>query len=439
MMVFGVLCALMVVLAAGFVFWSSFSHKRDQGVDREGLVLDLFNEHLEGLDQQKQLGEIDDAQYRQLVHELEQSLLEDIPHSTTAGGTGGVGLLVVAGLLLPVLAAVFYWYQGAIEDVAIVEVRDTYFQQGALAAQSGDSSTPVALEALITSLESRLERRPDNTGNRYLLARSYMQQSQYMKAASQYIQLIQQEEALSEESGESRVPANIVGELAQAVFLAAGNQVTPEVQQLTEKALALDPNETTSLGLAGIGAFEQQNYVAAISYWGRAVQLLGPASNAAMSLRAGMARAQELMAKGGQEAGNEQADDSSGVGVASGGAESKVASAKLEVRVAVAPTVTASSNDTVFVYARAWQGAKLPLAIARLKVSDLPASVTLDEGMAMAPGMSITSVAELEVVARISKSGDPVAKSGDWQAGEGPIVLIDQLEPVQLLVESQLP
>ncbi|MGH1373455.1 MAG: c-type cytochrome biogenesis protein CcmI [Cellvibrionaceae bacterium] len=431
MMVFGALCALMVVVAAVFVVWPSLRAKHEDGIDRQGLVLDLFNEHLAGLGQQKARGEIDDSQYQQLVHELEQSLLEDIPDDQVGSGRGGVALLIAAGVLLPLVAASFYWYRGAIEDVAIVEIRDAYFEQGAMATQAGEDSTPVALEALIDSLEARLEKRPDNTGNRYLLARSYMQQSQYMKAASQYIALIQQEEALSAETGQSRVSANVVGELAQAVFLAAGNRVTPEVIQLTEKALSIDPNETTSLGLAGIAAFEKQNYSEAISHWGRAVQLMGPASNAAMSLRAGMARAQELMA---ESAGSALSDGSGGASE-----DGEIASASLEVSVALAPGVDALPGDTVFVYARAWQGAKVPLAIARLTVSDLPALIRLDESMAMAPTMTISSAAKLEVIARISSSGDPVAKAGDWQVAAGPIVLAEQDKPVPLVVESQLP
>lgn len=438
MMVFTALCVLMVIFALAFVFWPSFKSSQDAGIDRQGLVLDLFNEHLAGLDQQKARGEIDEQQYQQLTRELEQSLLEDVPQGNVSTGKGGISILIAAGLALPVVALFFYWSYGAIDDVEIVEIRDLYFQQGALAAQTGDSSTPVALQTLVESLEARLKHRPDNTGNRYLLARSYMQQSLYMKAAAQYIELIQLEEALAAESGEARVPANIIGELAQAVFLAAGNQVTPEVKQLTEKALALDPNETTSLGLAGIGAFEQADYPGALRYWGRAVQLLGPASNAAMSLRAGMSRAQQLMS----EEGVGKADLSV-TNANTGSEDDKAHSApqvtSLGVRVSLSSLVSAAPTDTVFVYARAWQGAKVPLAIARLKVSDLPTSVTLDESMAMAPGMTITSVSQLELVARISASGDPIAKSGDWQASAGPVALTEELEPVVLVVQSKLP
>jgi cytochrome c-type biogenesis protein CcmH len=429
MMLFWIAASVMTVLAVAFVFWPMLRGGGSAGPDRQALVLDLFNEHLVALDKQRANGEVDETQYLQLKQELEASLLEDAPLQVgTKAGTGRA-LLWAAGLALPLLALVFYWERGAIDDVEIVQVRDAYFEQGAQAAKSGAMETPVALEVLVEGLESRLQQKPDNTGNRYLLARSYMQQSEYVKAAAQYIQIIEQEEASDDGAGESRVPANIVGELAQAVFLAAGNRVTPEVQQLTEKALALDPNETTSLGLAGIGAFERQDYQGALQYWGRAVQLLGPSSNAAMSLRAGMARAQALITDGAPQA--EQ------VSQAPAGADGELPS--MQVSVTVADGVQLDAGATVFIYARAWQGAKLPLAIQRLKVSQLPALVTLDESMAMAPGMTLSSVAALEVVARVSSTGDPMANSGDWQASIGPVELSSLGGPIELVVNHQIP
>jgi len=429
MMLFWIVAGVMTLLAVAFVLWPLLRGARSMGPDRQALVLDLFNEHLTALEKQRANADVDEAQYQQLKQELEVSLLEDIPAQSGAKAHSGRALLWGAGLLLPLMALAFYWDRGAIDDVEIVEVRDAYFEQGALAAQDGIMATPVALDTLVAGLESRLQHKPDNTGNRYLLARSYMQQSEYLKAAAQYIQLIEQEEALVDGVGEARAPANIVGELAQAVFLAAGNRFTPEVQQLTEKALAQDPNETTSLGLAGIGAFEQGDYHAALQHWGRAVQLLGPSSNAAMSLRAGMARAQELVSESGSKVA--AADQPPAA------EEGQVAS--IQVSVALASKVSADADSVVFVYARAWQGAKLPLAITRLKVSQLPALVTLDESMAMAPGMTLSSVAALEVVARVSSTGDPMASSGDWQASKGPVALSGLNAPIELIVNSQIP
>jgi len=72
------------------------------------------------------------------------------------------------------------------------------------------------------------------------------------------------------------------------------------------------------------------------------------------------------------------------------------------------------SSHAVFVYARASNGPPMPLAVARLTVADLPATVTLDESMSMIPNMTIAAFPNVTVGARISKSGDPVGQSGDW-------------------------
>ncbi|HMW72382.1 MAG TPA: c-type cytochrome biogenesis protein CcmI, partial [Cellvibrionaceae bacterium] len=84
------------------------------------------------------------------------------------------------------------------------------------------------------------------------------------------------------------------------------------------------------------------------------------------------------------------------------------------------------------------QGAKMPLAIAKFPVGELPKTVRLDKSMAMAPGMDLTSAPQLEVVARVSKSGSPMAAPGDWQAAQGPLTLAEVKAPLALVIESQI-
>ncbi len=428
---FWVFAVVMALLAVGFVVWPLWRGGQEAGVDRQELVLDLFNEHLVALERQLESEEIDQQQFEQLKTELEESLLEDAGQveRQVSASTSGYRWLWLTGLLLPVTSILIYFERGSIDDVEIVESRMAYFHQASM-GEAGSESTPVALEQLVAQLEERLESKPDNAGNRYLLARSYMQMSLYIKAAASYMELIQLEEAKQQPGESSRVPANIVGELAQAVFLAAGNSVTPEVQQLIDKALSIDPNEASSLGLAGIAAFEQERYGEAIEYWGRAVQLMGPASSASISLRSGMARAKELLA---QQGGVPLA----GEAVKADGPEASQSS--VVVRVALSEGVAVAQGDTVFIYARAWQGPKVPLAIQRLSVAQLPIEVELNESMAMAPGMTLSSFPELELVARVSPDGNPMAQSGDWQGAVGPIRLAEVKGSVALVIADQLP
>jgi|GEM_PF-3463194 len=72
-----------------------------------------------------------------------------------------------------------------------------------------------------------------------------------------------------------------------------------------------------------------------------------------------------------------------------------------------------NDNDTVFVFARAAKGPRMPLAIIRKQVSDLPIKYKLDDSMAMTPEMKLSSFTKVVITARISKSGSAMPEAGD--------------------------
>ena len=76
---------------------------------------------------------------------------------------------------------------------------------------------------------------------------------------------------------------------------------------------------------------------------------------------------------------------------------------------------TAKPDDTLFVFARAANGPRMPLAVMRAKVSELPMKYRLDESMAMQPGMNLSHFDQVVVVARISPSGEAMPQKGDLQ------------------------
>ena len=76
---------------------------------------------------------------------------------------------------------------------------------------------------------------------------------------------------------------------------------------------------------------------------------------------------------------------------------------------------SAKPDDTLFVFARAAKGPRMPLAVLRAKVSELPMKYRLDESMAMQPGMDLSHFDQVVVVARISPSGDAMPQKGDMQ------------------------
>ena len=103
------------------------------------------------------------------------------------------------------------------------------------------------------------------------------------------------------------------------------------------------------------------------------------------------------------------------------------AGASLKVAVSLSPAVAkqAAPDDVVYVFARAVSGPRMPLAIVRAQVKDLPTTIVLEEsqgmGQGMGQGMTLSSAPEVIVVARVSKSGMANAQNGDLEGMSAPV------------------
>jgi cytochrome c-type biogenesis protein CcmH len=95
----------------------------------------------------------------------------------------------------------------------------------------------------------------------------------------------------------------------------------------------------------------------------------------------------------------------------------------IKVTVSLSPAVAgkAAPGDVVFIFARAANGSRMPLAIVRKQVKDLPTTVVLDDSQGMSPGMGLSSVPEVVVVARVSKSGTAEPRDGDLEGVSAPV------------------
>lgn len=426
-MSFWLLTAMLAALAVVFVIWPLFFAKQDiqandaaKDDNRRDLLLDLFNDRRQELNVQLEQGALAQSEYDALLEELEQALVNDSEATVKRRFVSQGWVLPVGGLLVVMGSYLFYQFYGAIDEVDIQLLLEERYQNQMGAMRDGDEIDPTISAALQAKLAGVVERHPDSEQNRYLLARLSAEIGEYGDAVKHYTYLLQYSEDIDVNP---QPKARFMAELAQVVFLASGNQITPEVSVLAQKSLELDARETTALGLAGIEAFDQSDFHGAISFWRRAVTVLGANSPVGQGLMAGIARAQAKLGDG------QAVADSSSEPLKGG----------LSVAVSLAEGVVVESTAVVFVYARAWDGSKMPLAIQRFPVSELPKVVVLDKSSAMAPGMDIYSVAKLELVARISKSGAAKPVAGDWLVETGPVVLQAETQALSLVIEKQLP
>jgi len=97
-----------------------------------------------------------------------------------------------------------------------------------------------------------------------------------------------------------------------------------------------------------------------------------------------------------------------------------------------------SAEQSVFIYASATRGPPMPLAVVRLSVQDLPTTVVLDDTQAMIPTMKLSSFDDVTIGARVSKSGNPIAQTGDW-FNETESVSVADTPSVTLVIDQQTP
>jgi cytochrome c-type biogenesis protein CcmH len=169
-----------------------------------------------------------------------------------------------------------------------------------------------------------------------------------------------------------------------------------------------------ALALAGTAAFERSDYRGALDYWRQALPFVPEGTGIADSIRSGIAEAESRL--GAPVASNAPAR-------VARGETGNAGTPSLKGRVSLAPAAAGkvSPGDSVFVYARAAEGPRMPLAILRRQVKDLPFEFVLDDSMAMNPSLKLSDFDKIVVVARVSKSGLTTPQKGDFEGTTAPL------------------
>jgi cytochrome c-type biogenesis protein CcmH len=308
--------------------------------------------------------------------------------------------------------------------------------EGAAAAAAATPAEQQAqVQAMVAKLEERLKAQPDDVEGWQMMARSYNVMGRYADAVKAYQRLV----ALRPQD------AQALADLADATAMANGRTLEGEPEKLILQAVKLDPRNVKALALAGTVAFNRSDFKAAVGYWEQAVALADPATGYAQQLAGVLAEAR-------QQAGLPPAP------AAKPGAGAPVDTVAAATRPAAAAETPASAqaaairgrvvlraglkdkvgpDDTVFIFARAPSGSRMPLAILKKKVSDLPLDFTLDDSLAMSPAARLSSAQQVVVGARISRSGNAAPGPGDLQALSAPVgvnatgVTLEIGDPVQ--------
>ncbi len=291
---------------------------------------------------------------------------------------------------------------------------------GEAAQASADPAAQQAqIEAMVTQLVERLKTQPDDAEGWQMLARSYGVQGRYADAIAAHKRVL----ALKPND------AQVLADYADALAMANNRTLDGEPSALILQAVKLDPSNVKALALAGTVAFNHADYKTAVAYWERAVQVADPASGYAQQLQGALDEARQ---RGGLPPAAAAASapaatlaTATAEAASPGAAPAPSAAATVTGRVSLQAALKGQvgPDDTVFIFARAPTGSRMPLAILRKKVSDLPLDFKLDDSLAMSPAARLSSVPQVVVGARISKTGNAMPSPGDFQVLSAPVAV----------------
>jgi len=402
MISFWIAALLLVAVALAFLLPPLLRRAGAGSVTEDGANLAVYRDQFVELDGDLTRGTISSAQHAQAKAELEQRLLEDVREPAAAGASpprSSRTTAIILGIAIPLVAVVLYVVLGT--PAAL----DPDTRLGMSAEEAADRKKMLDLTA---QLAKKMATRPDDATGWAMLGRSYLSLGKPADAALAFGRA-----ALLKPND-----PNAQADFAEALAIAGGGAIGAQAVDAANRALALDPKNQKALALLGTAAFETKDYRKAVALWGRLLAQAPPGSEFARAVEGGIAEAKAALANADRPA---------------------VPAAKVSGRVELSASLRAkaSPEDTVFIFARAASGPRMPLAILRKQVKDLPTEFTLDDSMAMAPGMQLSAFPQVIVGARVSKSGGAMPVSGDLEGASaevkpgasGVTVVIDRVVP----------
>lgn len=387
-------------------------NRRGASADSQAaLNVAIHRERMDELERDHRNGMLAAPELAEAREELQRQLLDDTAAAdvapTEAGDRRG-GL--VLGVLLPVLAAALYLTLGTPSAI--------------LPAAERAQKTAADMEQLAAQLAQKLERNPDNPEGWAMLARSYKSMGRWDEA----------ERAFGRIGPTLDESAELLSEHAE-MLVQRDNGFGERARGLIRKALERDPRNMLALFLGGGEAFERGRYADAVTLWERLLPQLDSAGEDAQLIANSIARARERAATPREDSRRSLRKPGAEKDKAGQAAAKVSISGRVELSAALRGQ--AKPDDVVFIFARAVDGERMPLAALRARVSDLPLDFVLDDRHAVMPGVNLASAAQMRIEVRVSKSGKASPTKGDL-TGKSDIVsqgikdlrlVINQVEP----------
>lgn len=402
MTLFVVLGVLFVAGALLFVVPPLARRASRPAESRDAVNAAVYRDQLRELEADLRAGTLAPDQRDKARAEIEARLAADLGGEAPAESrAAGRGAALALGLAVPVCALAVYLTVG---------------NPRALSTESQASASPHGMtaqqfETMVDRLAVRMKDHPEDVEGWMMLGRSYAVLGRFPESSKAYAQAV----SLAPDD------AQLLADYADSLAMAQGRSLQGEPEKILKRALAADQKNVKALVLAGTAAFDRNDKAGAVRLWERALAVLPAESEMAQRVRAGVAEAR----------GQTQVAQAPKSPKAAGGA-------RVSGTVRVDPKLAAriGPDDTVFIFARAAEGPRMPLAVLRKQGRDLPVRFTLDDSMAMAPQMKLSAFPRVVIGARVSKSANASVQPGDLQGASAPIAVGS--ERVEVTIDTEV-
>jgi cytochrome c-type biogenesis protein CcmH len=411
-----------VIVALAFILPALLRARDTMGkAARRDINIAVYRDQLKELESDRASGLIPEEQFEAAKLDLEARLADDALAPEAAPQAGRVASrrlgFTLAGLIPVAAFGLYFWLGNPSSLIAIAS------GQAAAPAATADAGGGHDFTKMLQEVEEKTRANPEDAEAWTMLAKTYAVMERWPEA----LQAFEKAAALKPQD------ASLLSGQAEALAIVNNRVLAGKPLELVKRALELDANDMKGLELAGIHAFQEKNFAQAAVYFKRLHQQLPPDSPYARDILAAQQEAERLV-----QTGLTGLDDLSRPPPVAEARPPAGQAARISGSVDIAPALKAKlgANDTLFLFARpAARGA--PVAAIRSTAGQLPLQFSLDDSMAMNPGNVLSQHPEVMLVARVSKSGNPMGQPGDLEGkitgvkvgATGVKVVIDQVLP----------
>ena len=419
--------ALAALVVAALIFVLLRSRTAPNQASQEKANARVYREQIADLDREHDSGHISQDEWQLSRDELSRRLLEDtamVDDPLAKQEKPAMWTAVLIAMLLPLTAMGMYLWLGEPDGLNPQEVK---------APAQADQHE---LDGMAKALAQKLESDGGNVQRWVMLARTYRTLGKFQESMRAYQRALK----LSADD-------DIDLERIEVMAMQNNGNFEGEPWRVIREVLKKDPEHFVGLLMAVSASFAHEKYADALRYWQQARKPLQPGHPDLPGLEEAIGSAQQKLGlpvtvpapapAPSAKAVPPTAPSASGPAASSAPASPPGANVSGQVDLAQALKGKASPNDTVFVYATPANGERMPLAILKSTVAQLPLSFTLDDSSAMSAEKKISTAGEVLIKVRVSKTGNAVPQSGDLVGSMGPVKV--GAKGLKLEIKDQVP